>query len=289
MLVTLKDMLADAKKGQYAVGAFNTVNLESLTAVLEAAEELNRPVIVQHAQVHEQVIPLDTIGPVMLAMAEKAAVPVCVHLDHGETFDMCARAIRMGFTSVMFDGSAESFEDNVRHTAEIVKMAHACGVSVEAELGHMFNSTVGAAGAASSAEDYASLDDCYTNPEDAKAFVDQTGVDALAIAFGTTHGVYLKEPHLDLDRVTRIRDITGLPLVMHGGSGVSDDDFRKAIHNGITKVNYFTYMSLAGGEAVRKYISENGDNKLFFHDIALAGKQGMKENVKKAIKVFSCE
>ena len=288
MLVSLKDILADAKAKKYAVGAFNVPNLEALQATIAAAEELNVPIIVQHAQVHEDLISLETIGPIMLKMAKEAKVPVCVHFDHGASFDMCVRAIQLGFTGVMYDASTKPYEDNVKETAEIVKIAHALGVGVEAELGTMFNSAVGAGEGRGSLqlEDFNSEDDCYTNPKQAKDFVERTGVDCLAIAFGTSHGVYAKKPVLDLNRITEIKNEIDIPFVMHGGSGVSEADFKQSIQNGICKINYYTYGALAGAEAVKKMIQEKGENKVFYHDIVNAGKEGIKEDIKSALKVF---
>lgn len=290
MLVTLKELLQDAKEKNYGVGAFNTPNLETLRAILDAAEELNAPVIISHAEVHENLIPLDVIGPVMLKLAREAKVPVCVHLDHGATFEACVKAMRLGFTSVMYDGSAKSFEDNVKETAEIVKIAHALGVSVEAELGHIFTSAVGGGEGRGplGEENFDSLDDAYTNPDSAKEFVERTGVDALAIAFGTTHGVYLKKPKLDLNRITEIRAKVDIPFVMHGGSGLSEKEYREAIQNGITKINYYTYSAIAGGRAVTQYIKkqEASGEEIFFHDIALVAQAAIKENVKSVMKVF---
>ncbi|MBR4462562.1 MAG: class II fructose-bisphosphate aldolase [Erysipelotrichaceae bacterium] len=288
MLVTLTEILAEAKKGKYAVGAFNVPNLESLEATIAAAEELNVPVIIQHAEVHEDMIHLEEIGPIMVDAAKRAKVPVCVHYDHGATFDLCVKAIQLGFTGIMNDASTKPYEDNVRETAELVKIAHAVGVGVEAELGQMFNSSVGGGEGRSAVqlENFASEDDCYTNPLQAKDFVERTGVDCLAIAFGTSHGVYLTKPVLDLNRIAQIKEAIDIPFVMHGGSGVSDEDFKVAINNGICKINYYTYGAMAGAEAVRKMMEEKGDQKVFYHDIVAAGKEGIKENVKHAMEVF---
>lgn len=290
MLVTLQELLRDAKEKKYGVGAFNTPNLETLRAVVDAAEELNAPVIISHAEVHENFIPLDVIGPVMIKLAREAKVPVCVHLDHGATFEACVKAMRLGFTSVMYDGSAKSFEDNVKETLEIVKIAHALGVSVEAELGHIFTSAVGGGEGRGplGEENFDSLDDAYTNPDSAKEFVERTNVDALAIAFGTTHGVYLKKPKLDLNRITQIKEKIDIPFVMHGGSGLSEKEYREAIQNGITKINYYTYSAIAGGEAVAKFIKEQETKgeAIFFHDIALVAQAAIKENVKKVMRLF---
>ncbi len=188
----------------------------------------------------------------------------------------------------MYDASGKDFDTNVAQTAEIVKIAHAAGVSVEAELGHVFTSkvVVGEGTNADSADDYSNLDDIYTDPDMAHRFVDATGVDCLAVAFGTVHGVYLTEPRLDLDRVSKIRDAAAVPLVMHGGSGVSDEDYRTAIQNGICKINYYTYMNKAGGEAVRQYLATDHD-ALFFDAVSLYATSAMKADVLHAMRVFS--
>lgn len=287
MLVTLKELLDQAKEEKKAVGAFNGTTLEAIRGIIQAAEELDTPVILQHAQSHDDMIDLEEIGPVMLYYAKRAKVPVALHLDHGSTLERCVQALRLGFTSVMYDASAKSFEENVEETKEIVKIAHAVGASVEAELGHIFTSEVvhGEGGDSDSKDDYENLDDIYTDPQVAKEFVEKTGVDCLAVAFGTTHGVYLTEPKLDLPRVARIRDAANVPLVMHGGSGVSDEDYKVAIENGICKVNYYTYMNTAGGRASKEYW-EDEKKPLFYDSMSLAATEAIKEDVKKAIKVF---
>ncbi len=253
MLVTGKQLLQHAMNTRTAVGAFNATTMEAARAIIQAAEELNTPVILQHAHIHDNLMPMEEIGPLMLFYAERASVPVCVHLDHGASFERCMQAIRLGFTSVMIDASSASFEENIACTSEVVRAAHAAGVSVEAELGHVFTSSIvqGEGSVADSSSDYEDLNSIYTNPADAKRFAEQTQVDSLAIAFGTTHGVYLTEPKLDLPRVAEIRAAAGIPLVMHGGSGVSEADYRTAIRNGICKINYYTYMNTAGGKAAK--------------------------------------
>lgn len=287
MLVTLKELLDKAKEEHKAIGAFNGTTLEAIRGIIQAAEELNCPVILQHAQSHDDMIDLEEIGPVMKYYAERAKVPVALHLDHGSTYERCVQALRLGFTSVMYDASAKSFEENAAETKEIVRLAHAVGASVEAELGHIFTSEVvhGEGGQADSTSDYEDLNDIYTDPEVAKKFVELTGVDCLAVAFGTTHGVYLTEPKLDLPRVSKIREATNIPLVMHGGSGVSDEDYAVAIENGICKVNYYTYMNMAGGRASKEYWADGG-KPLFYDSMSLAATEAIKEDVKKAIKVF---
>jgi fructose-bisphosphate aldolase class II len=193
----------------------------------------------------------------------------------------------MGFTSVMYDASAKSFDENVSETKEVVKIAHAAGASVEAELGHIFTSEVvqGEGGTVDSTADYDDLNDIYTDPEIAKKFVKATGVDCLAVAFGTTHGVYLTEPKLDLPRVAKIREAADVPLVMHGGSGVSEEDYVIAIENGICKINYYTYMNMAGGRASKEYWSDS-NKPLFYDSMSLAATNAIKEDVKRAMKVF---
>ena len=287
MLVTLKELLDQAKEEKKAVGAFNGTTLEAIRGIIQAAEELDTPVILQHAQSHDDIIDLEEIGPIMLYYAERAKVPVALHLDHGSSFERCVQALRLGFTSVMYDASAKSFEENVEETKEIVKIAHAVGASVEAELGHIFTSEVvhGEGGESDSKDDYENLADIYTDPQVAKEFVEKTGVDCLAVAFGTTHGVYLTEPKLDLPRVAKIREAANVPLVMHGGSGVSDEDYKVAIENGICKVNYYTYMNTAGGKASKDYWADE-ERPLFYDSMSLAATEAIKEDVKKAIKVF---
>lgn len=287
MLVTLKEVLDQAKKEKKAVGAFNGTTLEAVRGIIQAAEELECPVILQHAQSHDELIDLYEIGPILKYYAERAKVPVALHLDHGSSFERCVQALHLGFTSVMYDASAKSFEDNVRETTEIVKTAHAVGAGVEAELGHIFTSKIvqGEGTGSDGKDDYEDLDAIYTDPEIAKEFVEKTGVDCLAVAFGTTHGVYLTEPKLDLPRVAKIRDAAGVPLVMHGGSGVSDEDYKVAIENGICKVNYYTYMNTAGGRASKEYW-EDQDKPLFYDSMSFAATEAIKEDVKKALKVF---
>ena len=288
MLVTLSELLKDAKEKKYAVGAFNVPNLEAIRAVIQAAEELGSPVILQHAEVHENLISLEEIGPIMLQYAKAASVPVAVHLDHGASFEMCVKAIRLGFTSVMYDASSKEYAVNLAESKEIVKIAHAAGVSVEAELGHIFTSAIGGGEGrgSDSSEDYEDLDDVYTDPALAKSFVEETGVDCLAIGFGTVHGVYLKEPKLDLNRILQIREKIDVPFVKHGGSGVSEENYRTAIKNGICKINYYTYMNKAAGKKVQEELKDFSSDSVFFDELSLAATAAMKENVKAAMEIF---
>lgn len=288
MLVTLNELLKEAKEGKYAVGAFNVPNLEAIRGVIQAAEELGSPVILQHAEVHENLIGLEEIGPIMLQYAKEAKVPVAVHLDHGASYEMCVKAIRLGFTSVMYDASIKEYEVNLEETKEIVKIAHAAGVSVEAELGHIFTSAVGGGEGrgSDSSDDYDVLEDVYTDPDLAKEFVEATGVDCLAIGFGTVHGIYLKEPKLDLNRILQIKEKIDVPFVMHGGSGVSEENYRIAIKNGICKINYYTYMDKAAGKAVQECLEKNSGDSVFFDELSLSATAAMKDNVKAAMGIF---
>lgn len=272
MLVTLKEILKTAEENKCAIGSFNTPNMTSAQAVIAAAEELQRPVILMHAQVHEEMglCKMEDITPVMLHFAKKASVPVCVHLDHGTDLDYIKKGLTLGFTSVMYDGSCLSAEENTENTRIAVKEALKYGASVEAEIGSMGSREGGEAAAS-----------VYTEPDAAVQFVNDTGIDALACAFGTAHGFYKAEPKLDFGRLSKIHSLVSVPIVMHGGSGVSERDYREVIKRGVRKVNYYTYMAAAGGEAV------SGKSYKQFHDALLDGKAAMKENVKKAIRVFS--
>ena len=279
MIASLKEVIAISKKNGRAVGSFNTPNLECLLAVLGAAEKLNVPVIIAHAQCHEEVAPLQKIGPVMVELAKRSGVPVCVHLDHGEDFDYCKQAIALGFTSVMIDYSTLPYEENVKGTAEVAAYAHAHGVDVEAELGAL---PAREGGVGEVAADPAAL---YTKPELVPDFLARTGVDALAIAFGTAHGIYKTTPVLNLDIIDEVRKVTDIPLVMHGGSGISHEVYRDVIRRGINKINYYTYMSYAGYAAAKELTQTNPTG--FFHDMALTAQKAMEENALTTLKVFS--
>ena len=273
MLLNLKEILQISNDKKIAVGSFNTPNMTSVKAVISAAEELNQPVIIMHAQIHEEmgICKIDEIAPIMLMMAEKAKVPVCVHLDHGTDIGYVKKALENGFTSVMFDGSMMSKEENFVYTRLVVELAKPYGASVEGEIGSMGAREGGGAGGKS----------VYTEPTLAKQFAEITQIDALACAFGTAHGIYTTTPKLDFERVSKIKSLTNVPLVMHGGSGIKDEDYREVIRRGISKVNYYTYMAKAGADVVsqKEYTQ--------FHDIVIDAEKAMRENVKKAIRVFS--
>lgn len=272
---SLKSVLSWAESRGVAVGAFNTPTFENAVAVISAAEKLNVPVIISHAELHEsEGAALDIIGPMMVWAAERAKVPVCIHLDHGEHPEYIYRAMDMGFTSVMIDASALDYDGNVAVTREVVGRAHAAGVDVEAEIGSLATREGGGGGAA-----------VYTDPELAKRFVADTGIDALAASFGTAHGIYKAKPVLDFDRISCIRELTGLPLVMHGGSGVSHDDYRRAIGCGIRKINYYSYMARAGRDAVAARLESPGAT--FFHVLAAEATRAMEADAETAMRVFA--
>ena len=285
MLVTLKEILAIAEEKKIAIGAFNAAGLESLQAEILAAEELNLPVIIQFAQCHECYNHIEEIGPVMIQYAKAAKVPVCVHLDHGEDLEYVQKALDLGFTGVMYDGSTSAYEENVENTKKAVALAAKYGASVDAELGCRGRRESGA-GDGSGNDDETKI---YTDPVQAKAFVAETGIDALACSFGTTHGIYLTKPQLDFTVVENVRKQTdNIPVVMHGGSGVSKEDFHAAVEAGVRKVNYFTYMDKAAGEAMKAYLEDLAEGKpAFFTDATVRVREAMKQDVMKAMKTFA--
>jgi len=240
MLVNFTELLKDAKKNKYGVGLFNTTDTDMLEGVISAAEELRSPVIIGTAEVLLPHGDLKLIAPSVIEAAKRATVPVVVHYDHGLTFDRCMEAIKLGFSSIMFDGSAGGEEENIKNTAEMVKICHSLGISVEGEIGHVGNADVGDN----------ETSDMYTTPEEAVNFVADTGVDALAVAIGTAHGAYKTKPCLDIERLKQISSALNTPLVLHGGSGLSDDDFKNTIANGISKVNIYTDLCIAGANAM---------------------------------------
>ena len=275
MLVNLNEILKKAQEGHYAVGLFNTTDSDMLEAVITAAEELNSPVVIGTAEILLPYGDLKLIAPSIIAAAKRAKVPVVVHYDHGLTFDRCMEALRLGFSSVMFDGSTKDYETNLEETREIVKIAHSFGASVEGEIGHVGNADIGDE----------SLTDMYTTPEEAEEYVKATGVDALAIAIGTAHGVYKSKPMLNIERLKEIRAKIDTPLVLHGGSGLSDDDFKNTVKEGIAKVNIFTDLCLAGERATKDGL-EKGIGYLETRNLKV---DYIKEAVKNKIRLFGSE
>lgn len=274
MLVNLKEILKYAEDNKCAIGMFNATGLDSIKAIIEAAEELNTPVILAHAEVHNIYNDISLIGPIMLDVAKRAKVKVCVHLDHGTSLEMIKKAIEIGFTSIMIDASSLEFEDNIKLTKKVVAMCHPLNISVEGEIGRI-----------KSLNDTSDSEYYYTKASEAKIFVKETGVDALAIAFGTQHGFYKEKPELKIDVIKNVKKVVNIPLVMHGGSGLSEEQFKKCIDAGIRKINYYSYMSKAGYDAAKKVIESNKTN--YMHDVEYASYKAMKEDLLKTIKIFN--
>ncbi|MBE6213881.1 MAG: class II fructose-bisphosphate aldolase [Rikenellaceae bacterium] len=273
MIVSLKEMLQAADKGRYAVGAFNCLSLENVEGAIAAAEELRSPIIIQLAEVQFPCAPMNLMAPIYLEAARKASVPVVVHLDHGQSFETCAKAIRLGFGSVMFDGASLPFEENVRITREVTRMAKAMGVDVEAELGKVGDVGVD--------DDKVDL---FTDVEESARFIEQTGVDALAVAIGNQHGRYVATPKLNIDRLIELHERNRMPLVLHGGSGTSVEDFKACIHNGICKINVATAIQVGITERVQQYLREAAKPDY----ITMKGviREASKEVVKEHILLF---
>lgn len=247
MLVTLREVLEDAKKHKYGVGLFNTVNLEMAKGVLAAAEELRSPVIIGTAEVLLPYASLEELAYFLVPMAKKASVPVVLHYDHGLTDKKIVEALKLGFSSIMYDCSTDTYEHNIQRVAEMVKIAGMFGASVEAELGHVGANEVGEGN---------TDDSIYTQPEQAKDFVDRTNVDALAVAIGTAHGAYKSKPKLDIRRLAEIANMITTPLVLHGGSGLTEEDFKNCVANGIRKINIFTDINCAAARAAYECYQE---------------------------------
>lgn len=281
MLVNMTQMLKDAEAGGYAVGCINTPNLETIRGVLAAAEEVNVPIIIDHAQVHdENGIKVEVIGPLMVEYAKKAKVPVCVHVDHGSDFSFIIRCLRAGFSSVMYDLSALPYEQNLAKVKEFTEYAHKAGISVEAELGIM---TL----AMGEGWTHETIKATFTDPRQAADFAERSGVDALAVCFGTAHGIYAEPPVLDIQRVRDIR--AAVPettrVVMHGGSGVDEKQVQEAITAGVSKLNYYSYLGMAATENMAKMMSGEGRERQW-HENQEAQVDFIKEYAKHVLTVF---
>lgn len=277
MLVNMRDLLEDAEKGNYAVGSFSVANMEMVLGVLKAAEELNAPVILQIAEVRLKQSPLEIIGPLMVAAAENASTPVAVHFDHGKTIEKITEALDIGFTSVMFDGSHLPLEENIEMTKKVISTAEEYDAAVEAEIGCVGGSEDGS-------EDIAI--NC-TKPDDAVRFEKETGVDALAIAIGNAHGNYKSTPKLRFDILKQVDDMTDTPLVLHGGTGISPEDFVKCSKTGIKKINIAT----ATFDSVENNVREayKSGNIHGYYDLHEAEIEGAYKNAKRHILIFGSD
>lgn len=277
MLVNMNEVLYPAKQKKYAVGLFNAVNLEMARGIIAAAEEAGSPVIMGTAEVLFPYGPLEELSYYLLPMAKKAGVPVVIHLDHGLKKETCQRALELGFSSIMYDCSTDFYEENVRKMKEMAEIAHSYGATIEGELGHVGNNEDG--------EDMQNPSRYFTDPKLAKDFVEKTGVDALAIAVGNAHGAYKLPPKLDFSRIQAIASVVDVPLVLHGGSGLTDDDFRKAVSLGISKVNIFTDINVAAAEAAAREFNSGKSKGLT--DLILPAVDAIKQECEKKMTLFS--
>ena len=270
----MREMLREAQRERYGVGFFNAVNVEMARAVIETAEEMRAPVIVGTAEVLLPAMPLERVAEYLIPMARKASVPVAVHYDHGLTFDKCMEALDLGFSSIMYDCSTAPYEENVAAVAQMVEICRGRGATVEGELGHVGDNE--GAGKLENPSDY------YTDPDMAADFVRRTGVDALAVAVGNAHGDYKFPPKLDFGRIAAIRDAAGTPLVLHGGSGLSDDDFREAVKRGVCKINIFTDLDKAGKAGIEKGLKAGAGSMMALIPYEI---EAMKEVVRNKIEL----
>ena len=277
-LVTSQEMLLKAQKGGYAVGAFNAENMEMVKAIIQAAEELKAPVMIQTTPSTIKYGTLATYHAIVAAEAAKASVPVCLHLDHGSSFELAMQALDAGYTSVMIDGSKLDFEENIAVSKKVADVAAAIGVPCEAELGKVGGKE----------DDLVAEADTNTDPAQAKEFAERTGVTSLAVAIGTAHGFYVGTPVLDKDRLSEIRKVVDIPLVLHGASGLTDEDVSDCVKRGICKVNFATELRAAYSKAVKETIANDPD----VFDPKVYGKAGIaavKELVKGRMKVCGCD
>ncbi|MGI5893295.1 MAG: class II fructose-1,6-bisphosphate aldolase [Candidatus Merdivicinus sp.] len=276
-LVTSKEMLRKAQLGGYAVGAFNVENMEMVQAVIAAAEEMHAPVMLQTTPSTVKYAGLSLYYANVAAAAKDASVPVCLHLDHGSSFELAMQALRTGYTSIMIDGSHNVFEENIAITRKVVEAAVPNEIPVEAELGKVGGKE----------DDLDGGSGGYTDPEEAREFVERTGVSSLAVAIGTAHGVYKGEPKLDVERLKEIRKVVSVPLVLHGASGLSDESVRECIREGICKVNFATELRIAYSDGVKEVLAEKPDT---FDPKAYgkAGREKVKDLVKNRMAVCGC-
>ncbi len=278
-LISLKQALAHAQTHNYALGAFNVHNFNLLHAIIAAGKNKRSPLIINVAEVHLKYAPIEEIAPLVKMAARRADIPIVLNLDHGLNFDTIIKAIQYGFTSVMFDGSTLSYEDNLKQTQEIVKIAHAVNVSVEAELGAVGGDEGGGL--------YGMADEKYfTDPKLAKIFVQETNVDCLAVAIGNAHGLYKGQPKLDFDRLKEISLQTKIPLVLHGGSGLSENDFKKAIDLGIRKINFYTGMSQPAIEALQESLKNPNPGYDLYAQALFSIEKPVQKIVEEQIEIF---
>lgn len=277
-LVTTKQMLLEAQSGKYAVGAFNVESIEMVMAVVEAASVLRSPVILQTTPSTVKYAGLEYFYTIVKLAAEKTDVPVAIHLDHGDSFNLAMRALRAGYTSIMIDGSHLSFEDNIAITKNVVDVCNTVNIGVEAELGKIGGKEDDLDGGVGN----------RTDPLEAQQFVERTGATTLAIAIGTAHGVYKGEPKVDIERLRQIKEVVSIPLVLHGTSGVADTIVQECIAHGICKVNYATDLRIIFTKAVRETLG-NDFNMIDPKKYNIVGKEAVGQYVMNKIKILGSE
>lgn len=275
-LVKLSELLAQPDN-TYAIGAFNVSDMEMAMGAIKAAEEMQAPLILQIAEGRLRYSPLDLLGPIMVAAAHRSKVPTAVHLDHGSTMETIKLALDLGFTSVMFDGSKYSLDENIRRTKEVVELARKYNADVEGEIGKVG----GAEG------DYKAVDIAVTSVEEAKRFAEETGIDAMAVAIGTAHGNYTAKPELRIDRLKEIHAAVKCPMVLHGGTGLTEDDFKQCLQNGIQKINIATASYDASATRIKEVYQAKPEANYF--DFSDAIVQGTYQNVVKHMRIFGLE
>lgn len=284
MLINLRDICAIAEQNNMAIASFNVPSFEALRAAIDVAEETGFPVILSHAEGHEPFAPLEKIGPAMVALAERSSAMLCVHLDHCEHLSYMHKALSMGFSGAMFDGSYLPYEENVANSARAAEMCSEFDAGLECELGSMGSREAGLRDEGGTAQESGVI---YTDPDQAQEFINGTGLDILACSFGTVHGLYKGEPHLNFDVLKEIRKRNSIPLVMHGGSGVSNEDYVKAINAGIRKINYYTYGVMYAGRAVEELVLQKNGKVVYWHDMTMQAYDTLKDDFEKVVTVFA--
>ncbi len=285
MLANPKEILIDSQKNRYAIAGINTTTLPGIMAVIEAAEELDAPVMLSHAQLHEPWAPIDVFGPLFVHFAMRAKVPVIIHLDHGLSHEYVMKAVRNGFTSIMYDCAHLPFDENAQKVAAFTELAHSLGIIVEAEVGQMPSNVVGHGGCTEYGAPIDHIEDYFTKPEEAAEFVKRTNVDMLTVSFGTVHGIFVETPKLDIELLKKIRAQVDCGLVMHGSSGVDDAQMLSAIDAGLNKINHYTELGTAPIPEIAQAIKD-AKIPLYYHDVAHQAKEIMKEKAKNRIQLF---
>jgi fructose-bisphosphate aldolase class II len=279
MLISMPDALAYAEQHNYGLAAVNTPFFEGLLAAIDVGERTGVPIVLAFAQSHEKYVSIEEIGPAMVALAERSAAPFVVHVDHGEDLDYIRTGLDIGFNSALIDGSLHPFEENVRLTREVVDLAHDRGVAIEGELGAMSGNENGDPSQGIADETL------YTKPGEASEFVERTGVDSLAASFGTVHGLYRREPKLDYELITKLREAAGVPLVMHGGSGLKTEEYRACIDRGVRKINYYTYAAKAALDSVRDLVAD--EQTFVFSDVSARARIGVRDDVERFVRALA--